>query len=127
MNMLMKLTGPGRMLWCVLFSVYACFWGLVGNGLTLRIGLAVPFAFLGHVLWLKKRYVPSVLMFLLSATFHKTSVVYPLFLFLSQRINMENKNYDLYGGAVVMSYLSTAVGATRAAVHGHPLMGRKQR
>ena len=93
---------------CVKFSLWAGFWGMVWSGITRRVGMALPFAFLAHVLLLKKRYVRAVLSFSIAYTFHSSIVVYPVFLFLSSKVKWEHKSYYIYGGVIILLWLAHA-------------------
>ena len=94
--------GGGR---CVTFSLWVGFWGLLWSGITLRVGMALPFAFLAHVLLLRKNYIKAALSFFIAYTFHSSIVVYPVFLFLSSRIKLEHKSYYIYGGVIILLWL----------------------
>ena len=93
---------------CVNFSLWVSFWGMVWSGIILRIGMALPFAFLAHVLTLHRRYVKASLSFLIAFTFHYSILVYLVFLYLSSLISMRRKNYDIYGMVIVILWLINA-------------------
>ena len=117
MAMLMDIKGEKRKLYCVFFSLYAVFWGFVGSGITLRVGLATPFAFLAHVLMLRKKYLRAAIVFVIAFTFHFSIVVYPLSLFLSSKTAAKFKKRDIYWMTAVFMWLMTAIGFTRAALN----------
>lgn len=116
-SMLMSFSGQ-RKFYCVSFSVYAVFWGLVGSGIIMRIGIAIPFAFLAHVFMLRKKFLKSVLTFFLAFSFHTTIIVYPLFLFLSSMIRTNPKHYDIYWGGTVFMWFATMAGYMRYTMNG---------
>ena len=90
---------------CVKFSLWVSFWGMVWTGITLRVGMALPFAFLSHIFMLRQNYIKAAFSFFIAYTFHSSIVVYPVFLFLSGMIKMKHKSYYIYGGLIIILWL----------------------
>lgn len=104
-----------RILYGVLFSLYISYYGFLYNGAVLRGGIALSLLFYSYALLIKRKWIWSILVFLLSIQFHSSAIlglIIAIILFL--KIKFKKRIYfsiwlllGIFYAAKIGSYLVT--------------------
>lgn len=96
-----------KKLQCVMFSLWACSWGVYYSGIVLRAGIAISLIFATHMLILRRKFFAGCILACFACTIHNSCMFYIIIFFAAKTISVHTrKAYILWLVGIILIWLS---------------------